>query len=549
MNEKFVPRTSMVNAPCQRACPVGIDVPRYIRRLKDGDFDQALAVIREKIPFPSICGYACYAPCEIKCSNQHFGGPLAIRALKRVAAEEGSELWYKSLTLAPNTNKRVAVIGAGPGGLTAAYYLAVSGHKVTVLEALEQTGGMLRVGIPAYRLPRATLNDEIDYLKEVGVEIKTGHRVESLDQLQKEGFDAVFIACGAHQGAKLGVPGDDLPGVVDGISFLRNVNLDNSVKIEKRVAVIGGGNTAVDAARSAIRLGAKEVAVFYRRTESEMTAYEEEVSAAGLEGITFQYLAAPTAVASKNGSLEMTLTCMKLGEKDASGRPSPIPVNDGEYKKEYDNLIAAIGQVPVGTDSLGVTLDRGGFIKTDTATLATDKPGIFAGGDVVTGPASIIDAIAHGRKATASIDRYLGGSGQIDQALATPEQEVKVVEYPAGKRTRVIIPSIPLDERTCSFAAVEGILTKDLAIMEAGRCRDCDARQFEITLHGEGCKECSYCVEVCKLDVFGPAEKFNEKGYRPMEVKHPENCIGCMDCYYVCPDFSIDVHEKKGSVA
>lgn len=541
MSKKHVPKESLVAPPCKVACPAGIDVPRYIRRIREGKFDEALGVIRERIPFPFICGYACYSPCEAKCGNQQFGEPIAIRALKRIAAEKGGELWRKNLTISPDTGKRVAIVGSGPSGLSAAYYLATLGHKVTMLEALDQAGGMMRVGIPAYRLPREALDNEIDYIKEIGVEIKTGHRMESVDQLMQEGFDSVYLACGAHQGTKLGIPGDDLPGVVDGILFLRQINEGKPVDIGDRVAVIGGGNTAVDAARSAIRLGAKEVTIMYRRSHAEMTAYEEEVGAAAMEGVKIEYLTLPVKAVSKNSALEVAFTRMELGKPDASGRPSPIPVEGSEFKKELDNVIAAIGQVPVGTQSMGIALSKDDFVQVDAETLATDKSGVFAGGDIVTGPASVIDAIAHGRKAASSIDKFLGGTGAIDQDLTPPEKEVVVMEYQVDEQTRQTMPCLPLADRTCGFDAVELGFSEEEAIIEATRCLGCDARQFEVKLYGEACKECSYCVEVCGLDVFGPADKFNEKGYRPMDVKHQERCVGCQLCFYACPDFSIEI--------
>jgi NAD-dependent dihydropyrimidine dehydrogenase PreA subunit len=274
-----------------------------------------------------------------------------------------------------------------------------------------------------------------------------------------------------------------------------------------------------------------------------MTAWEEEVSAARLEGVTIEYLTTPIQVDSKNGALEVTFTRMELGEPDASGRPRPVPITGSEFKKVFNNVIAAIGQIPVGTQTLGIALAKGDFIQVDATTLATDKPGVYAGGDIVTGPGSIIDAIANGREAASSIDSYLGGDGVIDQELTAGEKEVILTEMPSAEQSRQSMPCIPRSDRTCSFDTVELGFTTESALMEASRCRDCDARQYEVTLFGAGCKECSYCVEVCAQDVFGPADSFNDKGYRPMEVKQQERCVGCWLCYYACPDFSIDVAE------
>lgn len=545
MNEKQVPKKKLSVAPCTEICPAGVDVPRYMRCIREGKFDEALAVMRERIPFPAVCGYACYSPCEMHCAYRQFGEPLSIRALHRIAAEKGGALWRKNLTIASDTGKRIVIVGAGPSGLTAAYYLATLGHQVTVLEALDQPGGMMRMGIPEYRLSRQALDEEIGYLKELGVTLKTGQRVEAVDALLKDGYDAAYVAVGAQQGARLGIPGDGAAGVIDGISFLRQVNQGQDVKIGNRIAIIGGGNSAIDAARSAVRLGGKQVTVFYRRTEAEMTAYAEEVEGATCEGIKIEFLTVPIHVAEKNGGLEVTFTRMELGKPDESGRPRPIPVKGSEFKQEFENVITAVGQQPVGTESMGLSLTEKKLVQVDDATLATDKPGVFAGGDIVSGPASIIDAIAQGRKAAQSIDRYLGGQGVIDQALATPEEAVLLPEFERVVKPRVEMPTLDLEERVSCFLQVESGLDEKQAAEEAGRCLNCDARQFEVIVYSENCKECGYCMEVCGLDIFTPSDHFNSKGYRPVTSNNATRCVGCLQCFYACPDYAIDIKEAR----
>jgi len=545
MNAKKVARENLSTSPCQEACPAKIDVPRYIRCIKEGKFDEALAVIREKIPFPSICGFACYSPCEANCGNRQFGEPIAIRSLKRTAAERGGELWKKNLEIAPDSGKKVAIIGSGPSGLTVAYYLAVLGHSVTVFEENDKRGGMLRMGIPEYRLPREALEKEIQYLEDLGVNFAVNHRVDDLKHLFKEGFDAVYLGCGAQQGILPGISGNDASGVIDGIAFLKKVNRGEKVHVGDRVVVIGGGNTAVDAARSAIRLGAKEVLVKYRRTRKEMTAYEEEVGNAQLEGVRMDYLTAPVKIDSKAGSLNVSFQRMQLGKPDASGRPSPEPIQGSEYQEEYDTVIFAIGQQTDIPAVFGLPAEANGFVRVSSDTMETGQKGVFAGGDLAGGPASIIEAIADGRKAAASIDRHLGGNGMIDQELAPPEEEVVILDYQAEDRSRVTVPCTPLSERVSGFCTIEGELTEDMACKEAERCRGCDARVFKVDVSGDGCKDCNYCIEVCKLGVFEHTESFNERGYRPVKAEHPERCVGCKACYYVCPDFSIEIEEVK----
>jgi NADH-quinone oxidoreductase subunit F len=464
----------IVSAPCSHTCPAGVDAPRYIRFIAEGKPDEALAVIREKIPFPSVCGYVCIHPCEAKCRRGLLDEAIRIKDLKRFAADHGNGLWKESSRVAPASGKRVAIVGSGPAGLTAAYYLAKLGHTVIVFEALPEPGGMMRVAIPEYRLPKDILAAEIREIEGVGVDIKTNTRVDSLEELTKE-YNAVFIATGAHQGIKIGVKGEDSPGVRDCVTFLRDVSLGKKVEVGGRVAVIGGGNAAIDSARTALRLGAKEVTILYRRTQSEMPASAEEIEGAVAEGVKIEFLVAPSKIARKNGKLELTSLRMKLGEIDASGRPRPEPIEGSEFALSFDTIIAAVGQRPEVPAQFNLTLSRGNTVQVDAETLATSQEGVFAGGDAKSGPASVIEAIADGRQAAVSIDRYLGGKGDIDETLAPEETTAEE----ATEEGRTEIPALPMAERLKSFKLVELGLDEKTAVREAKRCLRCDLEERE----------------------------------------------------------------------
>ena len=468
----------IVSAPCTHTCPAGVDAPRYIRFIAKGKPGEAVAVIREKIPFPSVCGYVCIHPCEAKCRRELLDEAIGIRVLKRFAVDNDNGMWKQNSRMAPETGKRVAIVGSGPAGLTAAFYLAKLGHKVTVFEALPEAGGMMRVAIPDYRLPKDVLKNDIREIEAVGVDIKTETKVESTDELFEQGYDAVFLATGAHEGQKIGVKGEDSQGVMDCVSFLREVSLGKKVEVGEGVAVIGGGNAAIDSARTALRLGAKEVTIVYRRTKDEMPAATEEIEGAIEEGVNVRFLAAPSSITAKNGKLELECNAMSLGDIDASGRRRPEPIEGSEFVMSFDTIIAAIGQRPEIPSRFKLSLGRGNTIEVDPDSLATNKEGVFAGGDVVKGPASVIEAIAHGRLAATSIDKYLGGEGDIDETLASPEEAMAPLEE-AEEEMRVEMPALPAKERIKNFEDVELGLAEKMAIKEAERCLRCDLEERE----------------------------------------------------------------------
>ena len=530
-------RISPKIAPCQEACPAGVDVPRYLRHIREGRFDAALAVVRERIPFPLVCGHACFHPCEAKCARAQFDQALAIRMLKRVAAEQGRAGPGDAASLPPS-GRRAAVIGAGPCGLTAAYYLARQGHEVTVLEAQPRSGGLLRYGIPGYRLPDGAIDGDVRLIEEAGVRIRTGTRVASAEALLAEGFDAVLVATGAWHSTPLGIPGDEGPQVLDGLAFLAQVNGGQPPPLGPRVVVIGGGNTAIDAARVARRLGA-EVVQLYRRTRVEMPAAPEEIEAALEEGVRIEYLHAPVRIHAG----AVTCTRMALGAPDASGRATPVPVAGSEYGITASAVIVAIGQQPALPTTAVQRRRNGTAIVTDDA-LATSVPGLFAAGDAALGPASIIEAIAHGRRAAAAIDRALGGSGAIDRDSGASAGEGASQPPPVGRGTpRQRYPVIPLAQRLEGFAPVEHAYPAAVAQQEAARCLSCDLRHYDVEVNAAVCKDCGYCSEVCRRGVFARSDRFNAGGYQPAVAVAAERCVGCLDCLYVCPDFAITIKQ------
>lgn len=507
--------TGVVQAPCSSTCPSHINIPLYVRLIAEGKPAEAVAVIREKIPFPSVCGRVCFHPCETKCQRTQIDSPISIRVLKRFAAEHDTGLWRSRVKIAPATGKSVAIVGGGPAGLTAAYYLARLGHTVTVFEALPEAGGMMRVGIPDYRLPKDILRKEIAEIEAVGVQIKTNTYIESLDELFNQGFHAIFLAIGAHEGMKLGIEGENLPGVIDSASFLKESALGNPMKVGRRVAVIGGGNVAIDAARVSLRLGAQEVTMLYRRTRAEMPANPEEITAALEEGVKIEFLIAPIKITGKDNELLLECVRMKLGEPDESGRRRPEQIKGSEFTTAYDTIIAAIGQRPRVPAGFGVKTGRGGNILADETTLLTDRPGVWAGGDGQTGPASVIEAIAAGRQAAISIDKYLGGKGEIDEILVDHPIPEHPLSFTNKANHRVHPEELPVQERIKSFAEVEQSLTLKQATHEASRCLKCDmaysVEKLEIDLGY--CIFCGLCVEACPRDALFFSTQYEKAQY------------------------------------
>ncbi len=472
--------SGLVDAPCHHTCPAGVQAQRYVREIAQGKFENAYLVVRERMPFPSVCGTVCFHPCEARCRRGQLDDPVAVRALKGAAVRYGARAERRIKRRVTPTGKKVAVVGSGPAGLTAAYYLAIKGHAVTVFEELPVAGGMLRTGIPRYRLPERDLERDIEIVRKAGVKIRTRARVASVHELKRRGFDAVFLALGAHASWKLGVPGEDETGVLDCVAFLRRVSLGEPPTLGRRVAVVGGGNTAIDAARTALRLGAREVTILYRRSREEMPADRAELEDALAEGVKLETLTIPKMVKKTAAGLTVTCLRMSLGGADETGRRKPVPVEGSELDRPFDAVLSAIGQFPAIPKEFGIDADpKSHLISVHPDSLATSVEGVFAGGDVVSGPASVVEAIAHGRLAAQAIDLHLGGDGDTSEVLAPPEnvKSLPPLKPETGARRRVEVPVVAARDVIRGFGAVELGLSRAAAMEEASRCLRCDLEE------------------------------------------------------------------------
>jgi heterodisulfide reductase subunit A-like polyferredoxin len=531
--------TKRGTSPCKNTCPAETSAQGYIALIQAGRYKEALDVIKEYNPFPASVGRVCNHPCEEKCNRGKLDRPVAICSLKRFVADwvyEHRDELEKQITPhasylashAPDEEierpkAKVAIVGAGPAGLSCAHQLSRMGYQVTIFEALPVAGGMMRVGIPSYRLPRDVLQREIEeIIHHSNVELKLNSPIRNINSLFDAGYSAAFLAMGAHEAQKLGIPGEDVAGVHHGVPFLQAVSLAEkhgvmegfedrfliafgipiAPKVGEKTIVIGGGNVAIDAARTALRLGAKEVDILYRRSRDEMPANSWEIEAAEKEGIEIQILTAPVEVLAKDGRVSgVRCIKMELGEPDASGRRRPIPIKGSEYLIPVDTMIAAVAQAPEISfldESHGLEVTAKGTFSVDPHTLATNRPGVFAGGDVARGPWILIQAIADGRRGALSIDRYLRG---VD--LLTPREQIPLPLVDLSKEEinqmieegkvdltpRTEIPELPEKERIRNFREVELVLTEEQAKKEAGRCLACGI-----------CSECHLCVQVCKRE-------------------------------------------------
>ena len=463
--------------PCKSTCPAHIEIPAYIRAIKEGDFDKATAIIREKVPFPETLGSVCTRNCESQCKRGELNSPVSICRLKRAASVNESGAWKERVRKDAPTGKKVAVIGAGPSGLTAAYYLAKKGHEVTVFEKNEKAGGQCRYGIPAYRLPDELLDKEIAaIIEERGITLKTSTPCEEPAKLLSDGYNAVLVSIGTHQGTKLPLEGNDLEGVYVNADFLKAAREGNPLPVGERVMVLGGGNVAYDCARTAIRLGAKEVHMACLENLQQMTSSADERKEGEDEGVILHAAHSFLRITGETKAEGVEIQKLKKFFFDEN-RKAVIELEEGTNQIiKVDNVIFAVGQKPEGTEKMGIELTHGPYIAAKNS--ATSMEGVFASGDVVTGTRSVIEAIAGGRNAAVEIDKFLGGDGDISETLTDREAPEKYIGRVEGfaELKRIEAELMEADKRKCGFDAIERPLSCDEAKCEAGRCLQCDLR-------------------------------------------------------------------------
>jgi NADPH-dependent glutamate synthase beta subunit-like oxidoreductase len=520
--------------PCMSTCPAGVDIPGFVAHVAKGEFEQAFALIKSRLPLPGVLGRICTRPCETACRRQLVDEPIAICQLKRAVADAtpGAALAEKAAC----TGKKVAVVGAGPAGLTCAYYLQLLGHDCTVIDAHEAPGGMMRYGIPSFRLPRHIIDEEAEVIRNLGATFRFNTRLGrdvSLAQLQRE-FDAVFLGIGAQKATAMGVPGEDLDGVLSGIGFLGEASRNESMPIGKRVMVVGGGNTAIDASRTALRLGADEVCILYRRTRNEMPAWEEEISAAEHEGVRLEILAAPVKIEKRSdGTLAVSCIRMDLGEPDASGRRRPVPIEGSEHVRIVDNVIAAIGQSVAAEAAEGMKLSRWGSIEVNPDTLqSAASANVFSGGDCVSGADIAVTAVGAGRRAAVAMDQFLMGRPVVSEPRPYNHMMGELKDVPRAsydkfpRASRVPMPHLEAKARAKNFGEVETGFTQEMARKEAERCMACGCRDaYECRL-----REYAGLFGASQRRFEGVSREYCRDESHEQFVHESSKCIQCGTC-------------------
>jgi len=537
-------------APCNAACPAGNDIVSFIQKISQGDVEGAWSLIQEENPFPGVCGRVCFHPCESKCNRGRFDEPIAIHALERFVADFVSQRPKKIKKISPQGEEKIAIIGSGPAGMSCAYHLARLHYSVTVFESYSLAGGMLRIGIPSYRLPKDILDREISDIEALGVEVRTGVPIGEKIQIEDlKDYQAVFIATGAHLSRSLKIPGEKGRVVQSGLDLLKKVNLTGKAKVGERVAIVGGGNTAMDVARSVVRVG-KKATILYRRSREEMPAFEEEIVEALEEGVKIRYLVNPIGIKEKDGRKRLECLRMKLGEEDESGRRKPEPIPNSNFFLEADSIIVAAGE-EIDTSFLPKGIGKREGIVLTQMDGRTAIEGIFAGGDVATTQRTVAYAIGSGKKAALAIDCYLKGKNSeeaIRQLLIGDGPSLSIFRYVhPGERPRA--PHVvdfeelnmdyfetskrekeekrPLRERKKGFGEVALTFTEASAQREGERCFSCGT-----------CNECGNCY------IFCPDASILKRREEMTHQVDYDYCKGCGICFVECPRMAISLEEE-----